>query len=186
RGGGVPLLQQPPNRYSPYPRLHADRSFGAHRGNVYFVSAATATTPDGRRVSAPGMARSTDGGKTWSAFRAVAAPGNGDTLFPTAIVNDATGEVAVAWLDRRDDPTGRTGRIYATRSRDGGATFEPAQPFSPPIQADADWMGEYYAIAAAGDKYVATFSDAAGRLSAFTIDFDPIDAPTRRRRSVRQ
>ncbi|HYO76160.1 MAG TPA: sialidase family protein, partial [Thermoanaerobaculia bacterium] len=54
RGSGVPV-QQPPTHYSPYPRLHADRSFGAHRGNVYFVSPATATAPDGRRVSAPGI-----------------------------------------------------------------------------------------------------------------------------------
>jgi hypothetical protein len=185
RGAGV-QPQQPPNRYFAYPRLHADRSFGAHRGNVYFVGTITVTAPDGSRVPAPAISRSADGGKSWSTLRAVALAGNGDALFPTGIVDDANGEVAVAWLDRRDDPTRRTGRIYAARSRDGGATFEPAQPFSPPLQADADWMGEYYAIAAAGDKYVATFSDAAGRLSAFTIDFEPVDAPTRRRRSVRQ
>jgi hypothetical protein len=180
-GGWQP--QAPPTRYFAYPRLHVDRTFGTHRGNVYFVGTGRGIAPDGRTVATAAVSGSTDGGKTWSPLRSVAAVGNGDALFPMGIVNETNGDLVVAWLDRRDDPEGKSARLYATRSRDGGVTFEPAQAFTPPFSTDAQWLGEYNAIAAAGNHYVATYSDAAGRLHAVTLQFDR-SGP--RRRSVRQ
>jgi hypothetical protein len=176
--------QTPPRRYFAYPRLHVDRSWGTHRGNIYFVSATSGTTPAGRRVPVASVVRSTDGGRTWSQPRAVTAPGEGDALFPMGAVDERTGELVVVWYDRRDDPSALTARIYATRSRDGGQTFEPARAFSPSFSVNAEWLSEYYAVTAAGQHFVATFSDAAGHLATAIIDFDPPSGP--RRRGVRR
>lgn len=180
----APGPQAPPRRYFAYPRLHVDRSYGAHRGNIYFISQTAGTAPNGRRVPVAAVSRSTDGGRTWSQPRAVTAPGNGDALFPMGDVDQRTGELVVVWFDRRDDETARTARVYATRSRDGGETFESARAFSPPFSVDVDWLSEYYAVTAAGEHFVATFSDAAGHLSTAIVDFDPPREP--RRRGVRR
>ncbi len=183
-GGGAP--QAPPRRAPLFPILVADRSFGPHRGTVYYAHGTQALAPSGNRFTAPAVAKTTDRGATWSPVRAIAPPGEGDALFPTATVNQTTGELVFAWLDRREDPSRRTARVYASRSRDGGATFDAPRAFSGPISVDADFIGDYYTVAAAGNHYVATFTDAAGRLSAFTIRFDSTDPQQPRRRGVRR
>lgn len=63
-------------------------------------------------------ARSSDGGVTWSAPRAISDDATTTQEFPTLAV-DAGGRLYAAWLDRRATP----GQIFLTRSDDGGTSW---------------------------------------------------------------
>lgn len=75
------------------------------------------------------LARSTDGGRTWSDPVRVNDGGfDADHGTPTVAVN-RSGVVLVTWNDRRDGP-GRCFVHYAAASADGGRTFGPSRPVS--------------------------------------------------------
>lgn len=104
------------------------------------------------------LARSTDGGHTWSAKRRVSDSRIGvDDCLPRVVV-DASGRVHVAWYDRRDDPgCGSVAKTYWTHSEDGALSFAPSAPLS---TAGSDWtampraghhnIGDHLALAANG------------------------------------
>jgi hypothetical protein len=117
---GVPA--QASRRALVYPACGADTSAGAHSGTLY-CSWMDQTAANGTDIF---VARSTDGGASWSApVRA-----NDD---PTGVANDqfnqwlavdpVTGTVDLSWNDTRNDPTHLSTDIFYTRSTDGGQTF---------------------------------------------------------------
>lgn len=160
-------------------QLAADDSPLPTRGHLYAVYCGTAK--DGKGVY---FTRSTDGGGTWSTPALVS--GNADIALPAVAVDDRTGDVLVAWIDGRHAPGTKSGRLYATRSRDGGATFEAPAALSTAFDVNG-FIGDYNQLAASDGLALAVFSDAAGHLSVARIGEPGSEPPRRtRRRAVRQ
>ncbi len=178
--------------FSPMPTFAADRSFTASRGTLYFFSPTRGKgRPDGTVASAVAMWISRDGGESWGARRLLSdfAPAR-DAIFPMVAVDQKTGDVVASWLDRRDDPSNTLFRVYATRSRDAGLTWEEARPFSSPFDLDRSFLGHYLWNAAQDGRWMATLTDGAGTMSVAHLDFgqrppDEPREPRKKRRSVR-
>lgn len=117
---GIPAMAS--RRALVYPACGADTSAGAYRGSLY-CSWTDQTSTNGTDIF---VARSTDGGVTWSAPTRV----NDD---PTGVLNDqfnqwlavdpVTGAVDLSWNDTRNDPTRLSTDIYFTQSTDGGVSY---------------------------------------------------------------
>jgi BNR repeat-like domain len=178
---GGPIPNTKTASFRGFPILLADRSNGPHRGNLYLVVPTPSTSTTGKSVGAAAFARSTDGGATWSTPRIITTPTTGDALFPSGAVDQVTGELVVAWMDRRDDPANTLARLYATRSHDGGLTFDAPVGFSPQFSVDAEWLGDYYGVAAHDGTRLATFSNGAGQMSAVRLGFAPAPVPRKGR-----
>lgn len=174
----------------PFASSTADRSFGPHRGHLYTTWAGSANAyPEGGKAL-PGtiwFARSTDGGRSWSAPVAVSNRASGrDAMFPSLACDPMTGHVVIAWLDRSDDPENKVARIYATRSTDGGQTFSTPRAFTAPVGlSGATFMGHYNGTAAERGVWLTAFSNAAGKMSVARLSFDPPPQSGPRRRAVR-
>jgi len=72
------------------------------------------------------VAKSVDGGLTWSEPVAVSDAVETDASTP-ALAVDGRGAVGVTWYDRRADPTDGCYQLYFASSQDGGRTFSPNQ-----------------------------------------------------------
>jgi hypothetical protein len=96
---------------------------GRHRGPRVAITSGTmlisaiASTPGDLMVW-----RSVDGGRSWSAPRAVNDQPTSAREGLDAMAADKTGHVAIAWLDDRG---GKGKRLYASFSADAGATWGP-------------------------------------------------------------
>ncbi|HEY9401498.1 MAG TPA: sialidase family protein [Pyrinomonadaceae bacterium] len=157
---------------SPVQSMAIDHSLTSHRGRLYFAYPGGASQTQG--TSAAVLFRySTDLGRTWSEpLRLGGDPvQRRDALLPSVTADPHTGDVIVAWLDRRDDPNNALARLYAARSRDGGRTFEPARPYSPPFSLNTSFIGEYNQVSSQYGRAVATFSDATGAIAVARLPF---------------
>jgi hypothetical protein len=98
----------------------------ARPGNIYVISA-DSNNGFHQDYGDIRMARSTDGGLTWSSSLIETS----STFFPNAAI-DQFGDIVVAWYDNRRGVTNPAGHfkldVYATYSTDGGLTFAPAFP----------------------------------------------------------
>jgi hypothetical protein len=153
-------------------QIAADVSAKSTRGNLYAVY------PCSNGIC---FARSTDRGTTWSSSITLSQTGN-DAALPSVTVDPVSGEVLVSWINR---PTGSSSAaLYATRSLDGGATFEQPQTFSDFFAAQ-NAAGDYNQNASVAANRLAIFSDTSGHLSVARVSWpnDPPlpPAPTRRR-----
>jgi hypothetical protein len=146
----------------------ADDSPLATRGHLYAVYCGN--------VKGVLFTRSRDGGATWSAPAVVS--GEADIALPAVAVDRRTGDVVVTWIDGRHAPGSRSGRLYATRSRDGGATFENPKALTSAFSVDG-FVGDYNQLAASDGLALAVFSDVAGHFSVVRIG-EPSSAPPRR------
>ena len=125
-----------------------DRSTGPGRGNVYVLCSVRRTsTPDPLDVM---FARSTDGGRTWSAPIRV----NDDTSstawqwFGTMSVAP-TGRIDVVWLDTRDNPGSANSSLYYSHSMNDGVTWSQNVRLSGSFNPYLGWpqqnkMGDYF------------------------------------------
>ncbi|HYO77781.1 MAG TPA: sialidase family protein, partial [Thermoanaerobaculia bacterium] len=174
----------PHTKYAVIPHHHlvADVSHGPGRGNLYFIYPSGSGPDEKQRPASVKFRRSTDGGATWSApILLSSAPELGrDAQMPSIAADMITGEVVASWLDRRDDPENKLAKVFAARSRDGGATFLPPQPLTPPFSMGGPWIGDYNHTAAAGGTHIASFADEGGHFSTARA----IWPPSARRRSV--
>ncbi len=108
------------------------------------------------------LARSTDGGKTWTRQDVSQAPLGANHAFP-GVVASGNGDVRIAWMDDReghDDGTGDgTARwnVYSRASSDGGASWSPETLLS-------DYISSY------GYEYRTGFNEPYGDYLEMDID----------------
>ncbi len=109
-------------RNNEFPRMAADNSYTASRGNVYVVYAGNPAGPDNADIF---LVRSTDFGTTWSTPLRVNDDATiTDQWLPSVSVDNITGKVFVCWYDSRvDEPSNLQTRLYASVSTNGGVSF---------------------------------------------------------------
>ncbi len=157
-----------------YASVAADRSAGPSRGAVYVAWAdyppgvTDAECPD--RCGDPSVcvpdvyfSRSVDGGATWSLPALVTDAGTGevDRYHQWIRVDPSSGAIFVAFKDSRNDPMRAGADVYLSRSRDGGANWEPAIRLSSATSRTTHFMqfGDYQSVAAAGGNVYAAWAD---------------------------
>jgi hypothetical protein len=114
-----------------------------------------------------GVARSRDGGRTWSS---APLPGVSAFAFEPSIAVDAHGTVGVTWYDLRNDRPGDaalTADVWFAHSNDRGASWRQTHVAGPtdlrtaPLPAH-NYVGEYQGLAALpGRGFAAIFTMAA-------------------------
>jgi len=118
--------------------LAADTSSGPFQDRIYHVCEG-----DEQRVVL--LMYSIDHGEVWSNATPIetAASKTGSRSEPQVAVN-GQGVLGVAWMDRRDDPSGRCYAPYFAASLDGGVTFGPAVRVATDLSCpDPSRAGEY-------------------------------------------
>ncbi|HEX2574405.1 MAG TPA: sialidase family protein [Polyangia bacterium] len=122
-------------------------------------------------------ARSTDGGRSWSApVRVNDDAGGGHQFHPMLSVTAGRGgdQVAVSFYDRRDDANNCLSHVYATTSADGGRSWSPnvrLTTVASSFDGDSDGPGDYSSSAPFGRSTYPFFTDHS------TADFDIYAAP---------
>ncbi|MBI3123227.1 MAG: exo-alpha-sialidase [Ignavibacteriales bacterium] len=139
------------NRCNGMPITGCDISNSKYRGNIY-INWSDQINGDTDIF----LAKSTDGGKTWSAAKRV----NNDFLkrdqfFTWMSVDPITGIIYIVFYDRRDnlDPSSTQTHVYLARSDDGGETFKNYRVTETPFFPNANiFFGDYTGIAAYNKK----------------------------------
>jgi len=156
-------------RVSNIPSIGIDNSSGKNAGHLYVVYYNWTGTQ--MKVL---VAHSTNG-TTWSAGVPVApASVTHDQFFPWLSVA-ANGEVAVTWLDRRNDPANLKYDVYATGSTNGGTGFlgdiKLTSVMSNPLDDGfgGAFMGDYTGNTIAGSSLYASWMDM--RNGSFSQDY---------------
>ncbi|TGE21409.1 T9SS type A sorting domain-containing protein [Hymenobacter aquaticus] len=128
------------------PVTAADASPGPHRGNVYVNWTDQRNGPTDTDVW---LARSTDGGQTWSTpIRVNNDPAGRHQFFTWMTVDQKTGYLWFVFYDRRNYADNRTD-VYGARSTDGGLTFQNFRlSQSPFVPNESAFFGDYSNITA--------------------------------------
>jgi hypothetical protein len=151
-----------------------DRSSGPHNGRVYLVWTQEVKNESNNMDIM--LQYSDDSGATWTpAVRLNDDQGTNSQVDPSIAVDQATGDVAVSWLDARNDlGTGGPGdtdgipnddiQIWATYSTDGAASFAPNFQVSRGTSNATDAQsffdyGDYTHAAFASHLFYAAWSD---------------------------
>jgi hypothetical protein len=146
--------------------IAVDRSSGSNAGNVYVLSS---VTNDPGNLANVMFSRSTDGGTTWSAPIRInddSPTQNACHWFGTLSVAP-NGRVDACWNDTRHSPTNAFSELYYSWSEDGGLTWAPNRPLSPPFNHSLGYpmqnkMGDYIAMVSLDEgaciAYTATFN----------------------------
>ncbi|PYV10470.1 MAG: hypothetical protein DMG07_21065, partial [Acidobacteria bacterium] len=141
-----------------------DTTSGATGGNVYVAANVRGAAGDTDIV----VARSTDGGATWSAPVSVNNDATRTDQFMPALAVAGDGSVGVAFYDRRNDAANNLlTDVYIGISRDGGATFPvnhrvttTVSPVLPtPTGVRAGYHGDYNQVTASGGNFYIAWSD---------------------------
>jgi len=144
------------------PAIDVDITKGPHRGTIYVVWAARNTGLDADIF----LARSTNGGATWSTS-VVNDDGSGrDQFFPNVVV-DRAGGVVVSYASRELDPQNQTYHIFVRRSVDGGRTFTRSVRLTDNASDPARWSSptpnyqnnEYRNVTPGANRYHAVWTD---------------------------
>lgn len=104
-------------RAEAYPVIKTDYSNGPNRGHVYVVWAAD---------SIPNIyfSKSTDKGESWSSPKIIHSETKGDQFWTWMGVDPTNGDLAVMYLDSRNDPDNIMVECYVSYSSDGGETWK--------------------------------------------------------------
>jgi hypothetical protein len=136
------------SRSNGFPQIGIDSQGGKQGGNLY-VAWSDYTNGDVDVF----IASSADHGRTWSKpVRVNNDPlhnGN-DQFFQWMAVDPQSGAVNLIFYDRRRDNLATT--VTLARSADGGRTFQNYTWDSEPFEAEGDFLGDYLAITAFGNK----------------------------------
>lgn len=124
-GGFRPIPAQPNRTVDAEMGLAYDNTGGPRNGRLYMVyTDAPNTTSNDLNIF---VRSSTNDGLTWSAAVKVNDDvGATSQFFSKIAIDPITGNIAVVWLDARNDPTNnRLVELWGTVSLDGGLTFLP-------------------------------------------------------------
>jgi hypothetical protein len=136
------------SRSNGFPQIDMDMRGGKHGGNLYIAWSDYSNGDVDVFVSS-----SADQGKTWSApVRVNSDPiHNGrDQFFQWMAVDPQSGSVNLIFYDRRTDNVQTT--VTLARSTDGGKTFQNYTWDPEAFAAEGDFLGDYLAITAFGNK----------------------------------
>jgi len=143
----------------------------APNGDVYV------TYPDYRTAPRPGdadgkqadimLVKSTSGGATWSTPVKVNRDGGNADQFQQSIAITPSGQINVAYFDRRHDPDNYFIDLYLSRSSNGGATFQDTRVshdlwdpgINPPISSSGHFIGDYQGLVADQCNTIPFFND---------------------------
>jgi hypothetical protein len=143
-----------------------DCSTGPTRGNVY---ALCSVTNDPGNLANVMFSRSTDGGRTWSVPLRI----NDDSPTQNAVHWFGTlsvapnGRIDACWNDTRHSANHSLSELYYSWSEDGGFTWAPNRPLSPPFNHSLGYpqqnkMGDYIGMVSLDESaciaYTATFN----------------------------
>lgn len=124
-GASPPFTTIPaqPNRgITPQVNLAWDRSgtyVAAPNGRVYLVFTLLTGTADTDVY----VTSSDDSGATWGNLKQVNSNNPNSQFLPSIAVDQTNGDVAVVWLDAREDPGNLSVKLYGTVSGNGGASY---------------------------------------------------------------
>ncbi len=165
-----------------FPSMRLNRASGVHAGRVYAVWVRSDAQPYVM------LGHSDDLGASWSHPVRVHADSSTVTRAVPAVSVDRSGLVAVAWIDGRHHQ-GDCWDVYATASRDGGATFVPEHRLTPETSCPGTsanggagrrwrWGGDYIAIAPAnGGAFYVVWSDSRSGVYQLWMRRIEIDEP---------
>jgi hypothetical protein len=145
--------------------LAVDTTNGPYRDRIYHVC-------PGDQLKSVLVTSSADHGWEWTDAAPIEAPAEtfGSRNFPVIAVNNE-GVVAVAWMDRRDDPSGDCYVPYLAASADGGATFANAVRIATAVSCpDATRTGQAGSRFRTGGDYFGLVSTADGRFHVLWPD----------------
>ena len=127
-----------------------DLSNSPYRGNIYVNWTDSRNGDNDHDVW---IAKSTDGGDTWSApVKVNDDPAGSEQFFTWMTVDGATGDVYVVFYDRRNYTDNNTD-VYIARSTDGGETFQNIKISESPFLPYASvFFGDYTNITAYDGK----------------------------------
>jgi hypothetical protein len=103
-------------RAESYPSLVCDITNGPRKGNLYLTWAAD-------NIPNIYFSRSTDKGLTWSNPVTIHSDNKNDQLWQWIALDPSNGDIAVMYLDSRDDPENILTSTYVSYSSDGGVTW---------------------------------------------------------------
>jgi len=156
-------------RTNSFPKIAADNSYGAYRGNVYVVYEANPGTGD---VSDIFLIRSTDYGQNW--FPPVRVNDDATTTdqwLPAISVDNTNGRIYISWLDSREDPASDLQtKMYGTYSTNGGVSFVANSPVSTTLfnpdnmkvsqgSGQAFYIGDYIGVSAINKTALTVWMD---------------------------
>jgi len=173
-GGFDRIPAQPDRTIDAEANLAWDRSGGVHNGRVYLVW--TQEVQGDKDDTDIMLQHSDDNGATWSPAIRVNDDRTSNSQYDPAIaLDEATGTLALSWYDTRNDlGTGGSGdtngipnddfQIWATYSRDGGASVAPnfrvSRGTSNAVDANSGFdVGDYTHAAFAGGTFWPAWSD---------------------------
>ena len=161
-------------RTNSFPKIAADGSYGAYRGNVYVVYEGN---PNGADVADIYLVRSTDYGQSWGTpLRVNDDATTTDQWLPSISVDNTNGRIYMSWLDSREDPAANLmTKMYGTYSTDGGQTFVANSPVSTTLfnpdnmkvsqgSGQAYYIGDYLGVSAINKTALTVWMD--GRANA--------------------
>jgi len=181
-------------RTNSFPKIAADNSYGAYRGNVYVVYEAN---PDGIDNADVFLVRSNDFGNTWDPpVRVNDDATTTDQWLPSISVDNTNGRIYLSWFDSREDPTANLQtKIYSTFSTDGGLTFTTNSPVSTTLfnpdnmkvsqgSGQAFYIGDYMGVAAINKTSLSVWMDGrsnnlgsyVGYYPDFAMTINPVSA----------
>jgi hypothetical protein len=179
RGIRSSTLPNESTRANSFPSMAVDISGGPRNGWIYIfwtnIGVPGVNTGDADIY----MARSTNGGTTFGTpIRVNDDVTTRSQYFPWASCDPVTGELSVAFYDRRDDAGDLLTTTYVAHSLDGGTTWENFRvgdvQFTPaPIPGLAGgYMGDYIGMASRGGRAYPCWGD--HRVSPFLTYVSPI------------
>ncbi len=103
-------------RAEAYPSMDVDLSGGQNGGNIYLCWAAD-NPPD------IFFSKSTDKGETWTETKIIHENPANDQFWPWLAVDQTTGDIAIMYLDSREDPDNYLVECWVSFSSDAGETW---------------------------------------------------------------